>query len=395
MDIQQKLELAKNSCLLHLAQSRLRSAPADLFRLNFSSLYRLDLGFNLIRTLPDAIGQLTSLEQLWINDNPLVSLPSSIYKCSKLNVLDLNHTKLTNLPCEMGRLKQLTVLDMEDAPLHPKLLAAATADPKNVCSNTIAYLHRKDIRRQLKQELYDKLKDGPYLESADSNQGQEMIQHVMKRVLKEFQSEEDVRSLIRNVERLFPANLVQAQHGSTAASVRAHFLELKRDNEKKKLAAELELKIRNIYFDRIDPSIVESMVMSIYTEIKALADIKFLIRHATALFPPTAAQVNGADLREKLVALQDEMARERMAAIDKVLQAVMTIYSDVEPDKIKTLVSQVTPLFKNVKDLKTLAADATLHFPGEFLNVAAQEVRASFTRKVQAGVDAATSISKA
>ncbi|RQM29810.1 hypothetical protein B5M09_002273 [Aphanomyces astaci] len=346
MNVHLKLEEAKYTGLLHLAQKRLRSVPADLFRLNFSALFRLDLGFNQIQTLPDAIGQLTSLDSLWLNDNPITSLPTSIYKCANLQVLDLNHTALTDLPCEMGRLTHLAILDMDEVPLHPKLLAATTADPANVCAKTLAYLHRKDVRRRQKQELYDKLKDGPYLESADSNEGQAMIQSVMKRVLKEFQTEEDVKSLIRNVERLFPPSLTKAQDPTTATSVRAAFTELKRDNEKKKLAAELELKIRNIYFDRIDPSSVEPMVSSIYLEIKALNDIKFLIRHATALFPPTADLVNGSDLRKKLVGLQEDMARERAAAIEKVLQAVTTIYSDAEPDKVKALVAQVAPLFK-------------------------------------------------
>ncbi|ETV90368.1 hypothetical protein, variant 3 [Aphanomyces invadans] len=260
MSVHLKLEEAKYTGLLHLAQRRLRNVPTDLFRLNYSALYRLDLGFNHIQTIPDAIGQLTSLDALWLNDNPITSLPPSIYKCANLQVLDVNRTALTDLPCEMGRLTQLTILDMEDVPLRPKLLAAATADPANVCGKTLAYLHRKDVRRRQKQELYDKLKDGPYLESADSNEGQAMIQSVMKRVLKEFQTEEDVKSLIRNIERLFPASLIKAQDPTTAASVRAAFMDLKRDNEKKKLAAELELKIRNIYFDCIDPSTVEPMV---------------------------------------------------------------------------------------------------------------------------------------
>ncbi|ETV90367.1 hypothetical protein, variant 1 [Aphanomyces invadans] len=381
MSVHLKLEEAKYTGLLHLAQRRLRNVPTDLFRLNYSALYRLDLGFNHIQTIPDAIGQLTSLDALWLNDNPITSLPPSIYKCANLQVLDVNRTALTDLPCEMGRLTQLTILDMEDVPLRPKLLAAATADPANVCGKTLAYLHRKDVRRRQKQELYDKLKDGPYLESADSNEGQAMIQSVMKRVLKEFQTEEDVKSLIRNIERLFPASLIKAQDPTTAASVRAAFMDLKRDNEKKKLAAELELKIRNIYFDCIDPSTVEPMVASIYLEIKALSDIKFLIRHATVLFPPTADEVNGADLRKKLVGLQEDMARERAAAIEKVLLALTTIYSDTDPDKIKSLVAQVAPLFKNVKDLKALAADAGLHFPSEFLNASAPDIRSSFLRK--------------
>ncbi|OQR94121.1 hypothetical protein ACHHYP_01691 [Achlya hypogyna] len=387
-----KLEEAKQTGLLHLVQFGLRSVPADLFRLNFTSLYRLDLGFNEIRALPDAIGLLTSLEFLWVNDNPLQSIPPTIYKCSKLQVLDLNRTELRDLPCELGRMQHLLVLELDNVPLDAKLQVAAQppkASTKKqaqaVCVSVLKYLHRKDVRRQQKQILLEKLKDGPYRESADSNDGINRIERLMKRALKEFPTEDDVQSLIRNLERLFPPNLVAASNdtGVTAVAMRTHFVQLKQENQKKKLAAELELKIRNIYFDRIDPVTVEPMVQSIYAEIKSLKDIKFLIRYSTSLFPPTAAEVNGADLRDRLVALQDEMAQERQNAIDKVIVAVTAIYSDVEPDKIRVLIDQVVPLFKNVKDLKTLAADAALHFPSEFLNAVAHDVRQSFVRKSQ------------
>ncbi|EQC42272.1 hypothetical protein SDRG_00012 [Saprolegnia diclina VS20] len=394
-DLLGKLEEAKQTGLLHLVQLNLRAVPSDLFRLNFSALYRLDLGFNHVRVLPDAIGQLAALEFLWLNDNPLQSIPPSIHKCVKLQVLDLNRTELRDLPCELGRMQHLIVLDLDRVPLAAKLLAATQVVGKSekqaqaVCASVLRYLHRKDVRRQQKQILFEKLKDGPYRESADTNDGMERIHRLMKRAIKEFPTEDDVQSLIRNLERLFPPNLITASDhpSATATAMRAHFVQLKQDNQKKKLAAELELKIRNIYFDRIDPVAVEPMVLSIYTEIKSLKDIKFLIRYATSLFPPTAAEVDGAELRDRLAALQDEMARERQNAIDKVFVAVTGIYSDVEPDKIRALIDQVVPLFKNVKDLKTLAADAALHFPSEFLNAVAADIKQSFVRKAHGAAD--------
>ncbi len=161
MDIHVKLEEAKQTGLLHLPQYNLRSVPMDLFRLNFSDLYRLDLGFNHLRTLPDAMGQLTSLEFLWLNDNPLENIPASIYKCKLLQVLDLNRTKITDLPSEMGRMENLRELALEDALLHPKLLASIKLEKsQDVCASIVTFLRRKDVRRQQKQKLYDLLRDG-------------------------------------------------------------------------------------------------------------------------------------------------------------------------------------------------------------------------------------------
>ena len=77
----------------------------------------------------------------------------------------------------------------------------------------------------------------------------------------------------------------------------------------KKLGAELELKTCNIYFDRIDPQIVEGMVKSIYQHICDLEDITFLIKQAVALFPEEVNQVDGAILFDDLLALQQQFAK--------------------------------------------------------------------------------------
>lgn len=72
---------------------------------------------------------------------------------------------------------------------------------------------------------------------------------------------DEIKSLIRNTERLFPADLVVAD----AKAIRALFVRLKRENRMKKLAAEVELKIRAIYFNRIKPESVEGIVKVLYT----------------------------------------------------------------------------------------------------------------------------------
>lgn len=120
----------------------------------------------------------------------------------------------------------------------------------------------------------------------------------------EAQVNDEIKSLIRNAERLFPDKI----HNIQVEKIRQSFTTLRRDNEMKKLGAELELKIRNIYFDRIDPQIVESMVKSIYTHIRDLQDIKFLLKYAVTLFPDEAKQVDGAILYDDLLALQKQLA---------------------------------------------------------------------------------------
>ena len=55
------------------------------------NLCRLDLSFNNLVRLDPAIGDLTNLTILWLNDNPLREVPIEISKCHKLKELDLKN----------------------------------------------------------------------------------------------------------------------------------------------------------------------------------------------------------------------------------------------------------------------------------------------------------------
>jgi leucine-rich repeat protein SHOC2 len=50
------------------------------------NLTRLDLSYNNIVKLSPKIGEMTNLQQLWLNDNPLREIPIEISKCHKLKV---------------------------------------------------------------------------------------------------------------------------------------------------------------------------------------------------------------------------------------------------------------------------------------------------------------------
>lgn len=371
-----KYDQAKKTGILHLNDLGLTSIPPEVFQL--TNLVRLDLGWNELSQLPAQIGTLTNLEQLWVNSNPLISLPVEIEKCRKLRVLDLRDTELYKIPRELGRLPDLIEIDLRDVPLKAKLREA------NVSSEALMkYLAHKDVRKNQKLQLERKLREGIYREVADSAEGSVGIKRLVKGVFVEFQAVEEVNNLIRNAERLFPANL----HMADACEIRKVFVRLKRQNENKKLSAELELKIRAIYFDRIDPQAVEGMVKSIYEEVTVLEDVQFLIRHAAALFPPSYQDVDGATLHTALVALQNRLAREREDAINGLVAALAVVYSDVEPQLISALADSVAVFFKKVDDLKSLASDAAQLFPAEFHAAKPAQVKRRFAeaKKVVSG----------
>ena len=69
-------------------------------------------GFINLTELPESIGNLTELVQLYIDDNELESLPESIGNLSNLYYLIANFNHITALPESIGNLSNLNFLDL-------------------------------------------------------------------------------------------------------------------------------------------------------------------------------------------------------------------------------------------------------------------------------------------
>eukprot|EP00618_Florenciella_parvula_P018626 CAMPEP_0119464748 /NCGR_PEP_ID=MMETSP1344-20130328/204_1 /TAXON_ID=236787 /ORGANISM="Florenciella parvula, Strain CCMP2471" /LENGTH=423 /DNA_ID=CAMNT_0007496977 /DNA_START=52 /DNA_END=1324 /DNA_ORIENTATION=- len=338
----------------------------------------VDLSYNKLVTLPPAIASLTALEQLWLNDNPLLEeLPSEIEFCKQLRVLDLRRTALSKLPREMGRLKKLIEIDLRETPF-----AAATGVGATDTDGLVESIARKDRRENHRLEMLEKVVNGVYREVADTREGQYLIPELVQAVCDEFTDLDELRNVVRNCDRLFPTELRQARNPRRAAK-RLHddFTALRRQNEKKKLSAELELKLRAIYYDVIEPESVEGIIKGIYQGDWAvekeleLEDIHFLIKNAPRLFPDDPETITGPGIRSAVWALQQSLTDDREEVIAKVKLAIMSnLYPDREPADVEAVARAVGKLFerdafatkKELEEMKKLAADASLHFPAEF-----------------------------
>jgi hypothetical protein len=94
---------------LDLSGRRLRAFPEKVLR--FPNLRRLLLADNEgIGDVPDAIGTLTALEELDLDDTGLTRLPETIGALQRLRVLDISDNRFTELPDALGDLAELRVL---------------------------------------------------------------------------------------------------------------------------------------------------------------------------------------------------------------------------------------------------------------------------------------------
>jgi hypothetical protein len=158
--------------------------------------------------------------------------------------------------------------------MKSKIVDADNASPPGDAKGILEYLWRKDQRRQLKNDLEEKLRMGKYRELIDNPADSEAITTLVKNTLAEFTDDKDVKDLIRNADRLFPPNPQRSHmndhlppmfptsfttplhlNRANASRIKATFFQLKDENEKKKLAADLELRLRQFYYDSIDPQV--------------------------------------------------------------------------------------------------------------------------------------------
>ena len=91
----------------------------DIFRMkyskmdnlvNFFSVDGLKLCCKKITALPETIGQLSNLQELWLDNNQIIVLPESIGQLSNLQYLSLSNNQITVLPESIGQLSNLQEL---------------------------------------------------------------------------------------------------------------------------------------------------------------------------------------------------------------------------------------------------------------------------------------------
>lgn len=81
---------------------------------NLTSLKVLNLYHNFLKILPESFSELKSLERLYLSDNELYALPKSIGNFKSLEVLMLEKNRLSELPESIGGLQSLEELYLEE-----------------------------------------------------------------------------------------------------------------------------------------------------------------------------------------------------------------------------------------------------------------------------------------
>ncbi|MBY8982317.1 MAG: leucine-rich repeat domain-containing protein [Candidatus Lokiarchaeota archaeon] len=92
--------------------------------------------YNLLN-LPESIGYLTSLEELYLENNELKFIPESIGNLTSLKWLYLNNNQLVDLPEVLVNLTSLQTLGLKDNPLLKNLNSITKSVMENLERNEI------------------------------------------------------------------------------------------------------------------------------------------------------------------------------------------------------------------------------------------------------------------
>ena len=248
------LEQAKVVRSLHLSHRYMTHVPPQVWGL--TELERLDLSNNSIDELPPDISKLTNLKELWLNANPLKNLPPEIEMCQKLQIIDLRDTHISRIPKQLSRIKSLVEVDLRGNNVKETQSAAYGRGTRKL----LEHLSIRDERRLMKDQMERKLLDEVYRDEADTPGGYEEILAVVKELFLEITDPADLKTILRNAERILPQYLKDYTLGAVREGVQV----IKDSREAKALEADLELKLRAIYFDRVEPPQVEGMFCLVY-----------------------------------------------------------------------------------------------------------------------------------
>ncbi|CAF0814427.1 unnamed protein product [Brachionus calyciflorus] len=120
--------------------------PNDLF--SFKQLKRLHLDCNMIRVIPDMLGDnLVSLEILTITSNLLQSLPNSLANLKKLHSIHLASNEFKQFPDVLCKIKTLRFLDLSSNKLES--LPSMIGDLKNLESLLLFQNNLKSVPKTI------------------------------------------------------------------------------------------------------------------------------------------------------------------------------------------------------------------------------------------------------
>jgi len=343
------------------------------------------LSNNNISEIPPEIRGFVELRELWLQNNPITTLPKEIEFLTKIEVIDLKYTKVVELPPEMCNLKKLFDLDFTETPFADNVLQRYEIKACNHNGlQTLKSVFKEIYQRQcLKADTLEKLMGELYVKEADNPQSIPIVQDMLQLCNEEFTNLEEFRLFCRRADKLLPETLAEIDEYTIRRS-KKRFLTMRDNTRRDRMAAEVEIKLRCIYFDRIERSDVETVISSIFKCVASLEDMQFLVKYAAQVFPPSPEEARGELIWDNIVALQQDLRDKRQTAVNNLITSMGQLYPEQLPNEVADRGAEIAKCFakerfatkRELNSLSRLAVDASQIFPPDFVSATASYIYA-------------------
>ena len=192
----------------------------------------------------------------------------------------------------------------------------------------------------------------------------------------------DFRLFVRRIDKLLPQHIDDIS-STTLKDSKKRFYSLRNDTDRIRLSADVEIKIRAIYFDRIERSAVASLIESIYQHVHSLEDLHFLVNFSTAIFPIDGPHgVTGELISKKIKILQTELVEKRNASVLGMINAMTQQYPEQEYDLIENRAIEICKIYqierfiteREQNTINQIIAEASQIFPPDFISATPQYI---------------------
>jgi hypothetical protein len=231
-------------------------------------------------------------------------------------------------------------------------------------------------RSNLRKILQEKLVNEQFPADSEHEHFFTVIHQLVENASAMFPDLSDFRLFIRRIHKLLPQRIDDVS-STTLRNAEKHFHFLRDNTDKIRLSADIEIKIRAIYFDRIERTAVAALIESIYQHVHTLEDLQFLVKFSTALFPAHGPQgVTGESILKNIEALQTELREKRNVSILGMINVMTQLYPEQEYSIIQERAMQICKVYqierfiteKEQNVINQIVTDSAQIFPPDFIS---------------------------
>jgi len=347
-----------------------------------NKIVRLDLSYNFITALPNELSLMSGLQELWLQQNPLASL-EGVASLQNLEVLDIRSTRVEYFPAEMATMKRLYEIDWRETPAALNLW-----EQNGIVANdlpaTMALLHERNARSGLEAALLEALAGVKFMKEADTPGIAQRIADLVRTLSDMYGNVDEFSLFVRRADSLLPDKTKECTPVNLM-KVKENFEGMQRQTTRKRLAADVEIKLRAVYYDRASRQEIDCMIEGIYNHVLSLEDIQHLVKYVADIMPAKPEDVKGPLVWRNLLAHQALLTEKRQQAVATLCTSMQGLYPEQRPADLQEKATEVAAVFaverfatkQELERLTQVSAEASKLFPPDYPSIVPSDIKAA------------------